>query len=375
MPYTPERINKQIENVEASEIKKGEEGILYPITLDGESYYAKSWRGKHFENAPAVAYHEEANKTPTSPFWFKVKYYESLLIHEAFPNHTLKVHIGYDPRISKDGEFDYSKGRPVTVTTQVPRDTPKGKIRDEIIDKTYERYMAHTYADKKGILSAHPRTSRITFEADEAMQHLIGEELHVGGFNWQSPHESLHALRRKAVEINPDSIVVDFITSGIIPVHPEFNFIPTENDNKYKTPHGVFLELAIVEPEWLKMKLLSRDSSPEYKEKVTRLVDRYVFLRSLDQMYDNLFYFQHVPALLEIYKSVDVEIVNYVYQILEKVRQRYDTEENNQRNLLLMLPKLERSLMKILRLYPNKEELMEQLRIVEDGIINKQDFN
>src|SRR3990167_9953533 len=103
MPRLPGDIEHAIGESDPEEKWYGEEGILHRIGLHGDRYFAKQWRGKHYageHSGLSVSYAETSGRTPVSPFWHKVKYYEAKLIHDAFPDRTLEMSVAYDPRIT-----------------------------------------------------------------------------------------------------------------------------------------------------------------------------------------------------------------------------------------------------------------------------------
>lgn len=334
MPLLPRSVEAGLANQKPEII--GEEGVLYKIPLRNEVYFAKQWRGKHFVDAP-VTYSVESGKTPVSPYWHKVKFYEGALVHQAFPESSIEMAASYDPRIKRsapsgDWAFDKEGGRPVTVTLEVKGDKDVQALRDEIIRAGYARMYAAQEPDRKGVM----RKKRMWVEeemrtgsesavgdTDDKVRKLLGDELHVGLYNPAHPKESLERLQLLAEKHHPNSLLIPFFEHGLVPVHPEFNFIPTRAPDA-SGPKGVFLEVAIIDHEVLLEKLLEKASSPEEKVLLKRKMNRYLLYRKLDEIYDELFFDRYNPRVKDP-RLENADLHNAVFQLLEAIKRHAET--------------------------------------------------
>lgn len=335
MPLLPRGIESALSNKRPDIV--GEEGILYKIPLRNQEYFAKQWRGKHFVDAP-VTYSVESGKTPVSPYWHKVKFYEQALIHQAFPENSVKMSVAYDPRINKDPSsaewrFDADGGRPVTVTMEVRGDEDLQTLRNDIIKEGYQAMYATQEPDEKGVMrrTKNPwieeenrsALGKAVSDADDKMQELLGRELHVPLYDPKEPENSITFLKWLAELKNEDSILVRFFDHGLVPVHPEFNFIPTAPSDS-TGPRGVFLEVTILDPQALLQKLLAKHPSKGEKESVEKKMNAYLLYRKLDEIYDGIFA-EEYAAEVEDPILTNPEVKNAVFQVLEGAKQHART--------------------------------------------------
>lgn len=369
MPFTPKGIEKAIS--QSQEKKLGEEGVLHHVSLNNKNYFAKQWRGKHYSGNDkrkiSFAYEEVSDRSPTSPFWHKVKYYEYALIHSAFPESTLKISAGYDSRIKKNDnnhEFIFDKGRPVTLAKEVPGDSEARRKRDEIIDSFYEKYLSYFKPDEHGVLRSTNglETRLLLFEVDYKMQEAFGRELYISKFDWSKPKESLQWLADEARRINPQSKMANFFESGLIPSHPEFNFIPTDESNSDGL-QGVFIEMAIADIDSLRTKLVSSGQSPK---KVDKKIERYMIYRTLDDIYDDLFVSQNFTG--EESLRNDADIVNAVFQILNTLREHIDKQGLSDSEELI--DQVYTNLYYTFEDHDNKDSLLHALRMIKTRLNN-----
>ncbi len=371
MPFTPESILKAIKDSHQTP-KRGEEGILHGIALGDKRLYAKEWRGKHFEGehiAPeSYSYEDRSEMTPVSPFWFKLKYYEGLLLDTAFPGQTLRVHAAYDPRISVDEQvsnFAFGHGRPITITPAVESGSDAQKRRDELIDTTYNEYFAHFQPNDRGILKSKNMLGMVCLQrADWQMLDELGEEFMGQEVHWDNPTKTLHEWERAITAINPRSIIIDFLRSGLLPNHPTFNFIPTQERSE-RGAEGVFIEVVILDPELLRRRLLERDSSPEYQKQINWKINRYLLFKALDEAYDELFLAQHSS---DGTLKHDPEILNQVFRLLERIRQRIE-KSTDTLSSLREIQSAKRSLYWLFEDYSEKAEFLTHLEALYRNLI------
>ncbi|MBI2473054.1 hypothetical protein HYV70_00670 [Candidatus Uhrbacteria bacterium] len=342
MPRLPGEIHRRIQ--EKTEQKKvGEEGTLHKITLDDESYFAKKWRSKHYkENWKNGLAYSEANawKTPVSPFWHKIISYETKLIHDALPDITLRIETSYDPRVSKDGSsFNFQAGRPVTLTENVKGDPELRIQRDTIVDSLYDQtWEQRTYDDHdlytgtKDIL--HQKI--LWSNTDIAIQKLFGESLGVRGFihtNLSTQESSRIWFLNKIHERYPGTDIERLVLAGIIPVHAEVNYIPTEH-HPTQTTKGIFIETAIFDEQRLTQALLeaAKKKNPEHfdeeksRTNIQKRLERYRVLRKIDELWDQIYYQQKYRRGEQEEQFWDNRFGEALFKALDTIRDRYDRE-------------------------------------------------
>ncbi len=309
MPFNPEQINKAI--AKSDKMKFGEEGVLRSVTLNNERYFAKQWRGKHYSSSDGKigpTYEIEDWKTPVSPFWFKLKYYEAKLIHAALPDLTLKIPIGYDPRISKDGKtFDFQKGRPVTVTENVKGDPTLRQKRDDLIDDLYDwHFLSQPWDTVPSGMTIDTKSQYDTLvrwgEVDSAIRKEFGAFLDVRRHIGKNTFINQQSIDQFVTRINQDyegTPIQRMVLAGVIPTHAEVNYIPTEETGTKQTK-GIFLETSVFDFKRLAEALLEQIKSkrkdltdPEIKREKKKIEDqikRYLILRKLDDIWDEVYY-------------------------------------------------------------------------------------
>src|SRR3989338_2140514 len=284
MPFPFEKIGRKIQKNEPPD-KLGEEGVLHLIESDNNNYYAKQWYAIAEKRIGAPL---ESGFSPASPYWHKLKFFEYSLIHRMFPENTIAMVASIGPGISSKGEFTHDKGRPITITREVAGDTQLVKKRDSIIDPTYQKMHAyHEQTDHGWKATADERATfyRIVSETDEKIRKLFGKELKISKFDPNRPLESLPILIEEAQSINPDSVIFKFLQCGIVPIHPEFNFIPEEPTTRNLPPHGTFIELTIIDPK----RFFEKASEEGKMDKKTAIAfNKYALYLQLDMMYDRI---------------------------------------------------------------------------------------
>jgi len=331
MPRTPGDIERAIERSDPEEKWYGEEGILHRIGLDGGRYFAKRWRGKHYEGELAgrsVTYSEENMQTPVSPFWHKVKFYESKLIHDAFPDSTLEMSVAHDPRITSDSDGDVQfapdTGRPVTVTRDVAGDPKLRAERDRIVREAYDEVWASRAPNADGVMQ-HERETGAFYRADISMAERFGRELFPQIVSHDRDMQKWMARNIEAVQrVHPKSELLDLLEAGLVPIHPGVNFIPTAESDPERGPKGVYLELAVGDLERLRAKLHERCSDDACRAQIDRRIERYAMYRVLDDLHDGIFVDQHLLGGTDALN--DREVMNAAFQMLRAVQERIERD-------------------------------------------------
>lgn len=182
-------------------------------------------------------------------------------------------------------------------------------------------------------------------------------------FDWHKPEESLREYTIAARETNPQSIIVKLLESGILPVHPALNFIPTANTTK-EGPQGVFIEADIADINLLRRKLLEHDQSPENERRINRKINRYLLLKQLDQIYDEIFISQNYTPTDSL--KHDPEVVNAVFQILNELGKKIAvTGLDSSKDLI---SEIRRNVYYAFVDYQNKSDLLDYLSKVKASL-------
>lgn len=184
MPILPNEVRGKIQQRRIERInipdRLGEEGILHLVNFNEERYFAKEW---YTISEKRLHMSIESGGSPASPYWHKVKTYESHLIHAVVPELTLRVAASYDPRITKDNggeyQFAYQTGRPVHVTPEVKADPVLQEQRDAVIVPTYAHMLGYHDETHHGWYATPDERAnfyRVIAEADEQLEALFGQE-------------------------------------------------------------------------------------------------------------------------------------------------------------------------------------------------------
>lgn len=331
MPRLPRDIERAIGRSDPEEKWYGEEGILHRIGLDDGRYFAKQWRGKHYEGEQAgrsVTYAEERGFSPASPFWHKVKFYEAKLVHDAFPDSTLEMSVAYDPRITPDADggatFIPDAGRPVTVTREVEGDPKLRAERDDIVSDAYDDVWASRSPDAWGVMRTKHQSGAF-YRADVAMAERFGRELFPPIVSHAADMRTWTTRNIEAVRgWYPKSELLEMLEAGLIPVHPGVNFIPTAESDSLRGPKGVYLELVIGDLDRLRAKLHERCGDDACRAQVDRRIERYAMYRVLDEIYDSIFIDQSLLGPMDILN--DPEVMNAAFQMLRAAQERIERE-------------------------------------------------
>lgn len=330
---------RQIERAiqQSPERRVGEEGVAHKIVLDNKAYFAKLWRGKHPQEHgdPHLYYAIDSEKSPYSPFWHKLQYWEYKLMHEAFPDEIVKMTGSYDPRISKDGEqFDFHTARPVTITEAVQPEEELMAKRDEWIGLIYNGIETDEITNEDELVRGRKnmRGKMAAFEFDQKMEELFGKDLNAvfhafsGGL---SKPEYITRFIERANEKFPETRMAELISSGILPIHAAANFIPTGPSDE-RGIKGVLIEARIYDPNLLRERLVkqrleknNRIGKETVERNVERDLQRYTLLRRIDRFYDQVFMMNEVN-LYDEEKEKDAR--QRALKTLDRIRERFDKE-------------------------------------------------
>ncbi len=344
MPFLPKEILKSVED-STEKIKEGEEGILHRIKLNKKDYFAKHWRGKHYEGEAwktGRKYSSEtAWRTPVSPFWSKIKFYETQLMHDALPDLVLPIEAGFDPRVSSDGSiFNIRAGRPVTLAKDVKGDSKLRKERDELVDAIYKRTFQEFHTNKYG--NWVPRgnfypTLVQWAELDIDIQKRFGEYLdvrkhiHANTFNTRA---SVEVFVERILQKYQGTDVERMVQAGVVPIHAEVNYIPTEQVAGKQKTKGIFIETFIFDMNRLVEAILMQSKKEissgtfngnETRKRIQEKIERYTLLRKLDELWDEVFYLGETEHHKDIH--TDSEVMGGVFRVLDFIRVRWDKEK------------------------------------------------
>lgn len=338
MPKIPREIHRAVQH-ETEQKKIGEEGTLHKIPLGEEHYWAKKWRSRHyFQTAQTAAEYAESEKwkTTVSPFWHKAISYETKLIDDALPGMTLRIESSFDPRVSKSGEeFNFKAGRPTTVAKDVKGDKVLREKRDNIVDESYDFLWNQTSYDEQGRNKGSKDRLGVmmnAWETDKVMREAFGEFL--GVRDWIQGYMSekdWESFVRKVNQTYPDTDVAQMVNAGVVPVHAEYNYIPTEEIGENKT-RGIFIETAIFDDGRLKKALLEsarQKNSGEFderniREKIDARLERLHLFQRIDNLWDVIFYPQKNRSDDSHEMFFDNRLGGAIFKALDSIRDRYD---------------------------------------------------
>lgn len=337
MPILPGETHRKIKQRQLERLsipdRMGEEGMLHLILIGEEQYFAKQW---HTIAEKRRTMSLEAEGSPASPYWHKVKKYEADLVKAALPEYTVRVVASYDPRIRRDdaGEyhFAYQTGRPVTITPEVKADPQLMQQRDASVLPTYDmmfRYHQETEHGAYATVDQRAEFYRVIAESDDKMQQLFGEENVALFLAAQQPFgqvtlDTAKQIADQTVLTKPNTPLSRLWKNGILAIHPHFNFIPEgkTSDGKVK---GKYLEVAIFDLEryWQQLRLNRGDRGAEA---MVGAIERYQLVRALDALFDDLINQDYGDRSNLVHQA---EVQTALFRCTEAVRQRceqYSTE-------------------------------------------------
>ena len=343
MPRLPGEIHRQIQD-KTEKKKIGEEGTLHKITLDNESYFAKKWRSRHYRgdsHKQGVGYSEASEwKTSVSPFWHKVISYETRLVSDALPDLVLRIETSYDPRIGNDdSSFNFQASRPVTLAKNVKGDPELRAKRDAMMDPLYDLTWEQRIHDTHGVyVGTEDRGGEfmLWMTSDREMKETFGEHLNIRKFI----HADIYSREKERIwfinkihELYPDTDIERMVKAGVIPVHAEANYIPTEHSST-QTTKGIFIETAIFDEQRLAQALLeaAKKKNPEHfdEEKsrvnIQKRFERYDVLRKIDELWDQIYYQQKYRRGEQEEQFWDNRFGEALFKALDAIRDRYDHE-------------------------------------------------
>ncbi len=246
--------------------KRGEEGRIYFFGTPENPLVLKEWYHTHRQ----VGHAAESNKRiPLSPFHHKAVFYEMNIIHALFPDHTVGIVGGVDPRLTTgpggEIQFDPSADVPITVTKKALGDEELLKRYDAIVDAGYA--IIHGLKDSGLTDEKKLEMHSTAWAVDQAVVDIFGPELE----NATAGHGgNVEAALQAARSVNPNSMIVKMLERGIAPVHPQFNFVPRQAKPNDVAPYGTFVELRIMDSERLKDSLPDDPDGQTIKSKLAR---------------------------------------------------------------------------------------------------------
>lgn len=310
--------------------RMGEEGILHIVTVGDERYFAKQW----YNVGEKRLITDPASETSTaSPYWHKVKFYEEKLINAAFPDVTVQMAAAYDPRIQKNPagqyEFDYSAGRPVTLTKEVKADAALMQQRDAITNPLYDHMLSYHQVTQYGY-SATPDERRefyrLITEANDKLDQLFGNEAMALNFtvSGQAPPRDItinnarEIAQRASVKNYPNSLLARFWRYGILAIHPQVNFIPEGKDAITNTVQGRYIELGIFDIDRF-IQQWQQDHTQAEMDALLPKLKRYELARTLDDLFDRIVTKEYFEGDWTCYQP---EVKAAVFQVTEAIRRK-----------------------------------------------------
>jgi hypothetical protein len=340
----PEILNPDIQRAFCKETsdKEGEEGVIrFTDSSKKKQYALKEWKGHH--GVKSILYESEAEKSPTSPYFFKCVFYEGKLTHGLFPGETLDIVAAMDPRIQKeDDDWDiYSileKGRPLTISKKVEGDEKLQQERDQVMSEIMAEIFAGYRYDKNGVGNLQNFSSDKLAEYEERLVNTLGRKNFDFDISVFYPDDNcldepqhhvytnidydkiLEKMRQGG--ISSDDILYRLFESGILPKHWQFNFLPVKKEGQ--NTKGVVIESQIIDTKRLQKKI---EEQPELEKKqLLGYLERYRLYYFLDNFY-KVVYLDEITNSLKYHEGRDIPddlqlgpLRDSLFALLEDVR-------------------------------------------------------
>lgn len=300
----------------------GEEGALFR----NGAFWIKRWTNAHEQGFGVPNRHQESSIVP--PHWTKFQYWQGKLISTFVPEHSIDIAAGYDPRIyvAADGSraFDVSRGKPVTISRNVPIE---GEMPQQYVERVHGLYR-RTSSQFDNIRQS-PEVDMNVREAydtdwdrteDQLLRMIAAEE-----FRWfqgdqgdlrdaQTLESFFRNLENRIQNINPRSPILKLLRIGVVPIHPAFNFIPREPAQTTTRPDGTFLEMRVM--HFQRMQLAIHQLPEREQRKAQRIFNRFAIYNDMCAAYNQL-----MLGLLTTGKGGEINTRTYTlfYQLLERV--------------------------------------------------------
>lgn len=351
MPILPS-IEHRLRGVEPHLI--GDEGIVHRVELEDRAYFVKHWYAAHPQTHGSEPYYlpattfltqqgidlEQLKPKPDttqtfSPFWAKLIHAEQGVIHTLFPEHTVAIEAAYDPRIdaTQDHTFDPRRGLPVTVSRAVEADPNKMPAIEAILEKVYNHIAEHTTTTS--VFDSTIDRTVLNALAKE-IETITGEHLHLESSDKKLTKKMdwLDLIIDYVKKVAPDSVLIDMLRAGILPMHPEINFIPTA-EQKSKPPHGVIIEAHIVNSQRLKKAIHKRPL--DQRPGLLSDIGRFEKLRRADMLFDR--WYGNIQDRLRMHRSHwcdDPAVASVLFELVQ-VYVKPDTQYHTPASVMGML--------------------------------------
>lgn len=338
MLLSPEELRREVEPQIPDQARadfRGEEAFLSRVQVQGEPHWAKSWYRTHADlRRHGLTMPLRMNAAALSPFFHRVRELEYNIMHQAFPEVTVDMVGAYDPRIQSEENgnvFNMLGGRPVTVTAEAQGDDILApQVMQVKRDVFYARIIPYV-DDRRGrglrVESNDPTIMAARADADRRIQQIVGPHVHLTGPNDPGfGSQSSFQIRSRLAQRSPKNVMIDMIDAGIMPTHPEFNFVPGDRETHPRPPHGTFLEMQIYDPEKLRQWFIrqgrSGSMSKEQVDQVTANLDEYLHCMELDYLYTDLAL--SLPWGPRENWKLDKDVQTAIYQLVETISEAWE---------------------------------------------------
>lgn len=355
-----EKARQEVEKKETHDFR-GEEGLLYRISLNGESLWAKKWHRSHEK---AFYMPIEAGGSSLSPFWHKKIELSYTVVHELFPNDTIDVIGSYDERTPSSlgavSEFEPLSGKPVTVSREAVGDPELCAIRDDIMNQHYKVLLAERDAGaRRGATKEQmaPFFAAGRKEVNAKIVAALGPEIDldslIASVVGNGP-QVMDQLARKIRARNPKNVMADFLDAGISAGHPELNFVPGRKELHPNPPHGTFVEFSIADSKKLVAHICRKfANTPRKRDELLSKFRSYEIYTLVDNLFDKIL----LAFIQKTRGRGDAELLGKICLAIEKFRQV--TEKFG---LTIDPSNMEKSLMNIVMTSTNSREAMSRLQ-------------
>jgi len=156
-------------------------------------------------------------------------------------------------------------------------------------------------------------------EADTKMRKIFGlspyilEKIPHDGYT----QEEFEALVDQVEKEDENSPLLPFLHAGVIPIHPEFNFIPTEDQSASKNPtKGKFIELKILNIDALRNAAKAKAKNETEKKSIERFADQQRLYTILEDIYA---WTKNPNRQRELYPGAEADIFKFTNAICKKI--------------------------------------------------------
>jgi len=299
---------------------RGEEGTLHRVEGgDGQAYWVKRWNRSHEKNISAPY---SSGRPFLSPYWHEQVRLEGEIVHSLFPSVTPEMVGSYDERLewtqTEKGPFRNFKshGTPVTITKEAVADEELLARLNAVVKPAYDSILSRRdrLQESEGGLLRDDFVENWRLDVDRMVKAILGDD--VSFDSRQSPSERIADL----TERSPGNVMIDMLQAGIVPIHPELNFVPGSQADFPRVPHGTFIENRLYDGSRVRAAVMDRFQGDPVKEReLMGKIDEYELRRVLDQSFDKVILDYSVVSQWRVSPGVGTMVFVLMDELRKKV--------------------------------------------------------